>query len=88
MVQYPSAPHGRLASKQGGTAAARMRGSKTKGRKLFFFEKKNQKTFDRGRACWAAPRTQSRKSFLVLFFKKELLSFTMRAPAGTALAAS
>jgi hypothetical protein len=37
---------------------------------VFFFEKKNQKTFDRlsrGRR----QRTQRSKSFLVLFFKKE-----------------
>jgi hypothetical protein len=48
-----------------------------RGRKKFFFEKKNQKTF-----TWAAPRertngrwhTPNGKSFLVLFFKKELLS--------------
>jgi hypothetical protein len=44
-----------------------------KGRKQFFFEKKNQKAF----ICfgtwppgWHAKRS---KSFLVLFFKKELL---------------
>jgi hypothetical protein len=42
--------------------------------RLFFFEKKKQKTF----ACWRALRRQSvqkDKSFLVLFFKKEPLSF-------------
>jgi hypothetical protein len=42
-------------------------------RKYFFFEKKKQKTFaclDRGRASW--PGLMG-KSFLVPFFKKELL---------------
>jgi hypothetical protein len=44
------------------------------GRKQFFFEKKNQKTF----ASWLARpersvRIPKSKSFLVLFFKKELL---------------
>jgi hypothetical protein len=42
---------------------------------MFFFEKKNQKTF----ACWGARggmrvgsrARASRKSFLLLFFKKE-----------------
>jgi hypothetical protein len=46
--------------------------------KVFFFEKKKQKTF----ASWAEPlrlqRAQTRKSFLVLFFKKELLSGEFR----------
>jgi hypothetical protein len=47
------------------------------GRKRFFFEKKNQKTFRpcgaRGfsRGWWWA--RASRKSFLLLFFKKEAL---------------
>jgi hypothetical protein len=44
-------------------------------RKNFFFEKKKQKTF----ANWAEPirrRAPWSKSFLVLFFKKELLSFS------------
>jgi hypothetical protein len=44
-----------------------------KRRKIFFFEKKKQKTF----ACWAQRfrmgSAQMNKSFLVLFFKKELL---------------
>jgi len=45
-------------------------------RKYFFFEKKKQKTF----ACCLtrqerSVRTEASKSFLVLFFKKELLSF-------------
>jgi hypothetical protein len=48
------------------------------GRKQFFFEKKNQKTF-----------TLKNKSFLVLFFKKELLSsFVWREPQVLATAAS
>jgi hypothetical protein len=46
-------------------------------RKQFFFEKKNQKTFVRygqrrlSRLLWR--RRPTDKSFLVLFFKKELL---------------
>jgi hypothetical protein len=48
-----------------------------KGRKQFFFEKKNQKTFFHwrvrtGRGSRSKPRSAD-KSFLVLFFKKELL---------------
>jgi hypothetical protein len=49
---------------------------KGKESKKFFFEKKNQKTFIR----WVLRRTDRcansdmDKSFLVLFFKKELLS--------------
>jgi hypothetical protein len=43
--------------------------SKGKARKHFFFEKKKQKTFGFLNAY------QINKSFLVLFFKKELLSF-------------
>jgi hypothetical protein len=42
--------------------------------KQFFFEKKNQKTFE----SWAEPirrgRSQVGKSFLLLFFKKEGLA--------------
>jgi len=42
-----------------------------KGR-MFFFEKKNQKTFIA--LSWTRrQRAQTRQSFLVLFFKKELL---------------
>ena len=42
--------------------------------KQFFFEKKNQKTFGRlSRTLRKEPR-QPPKSFLVLFFKKELLA--------------
>jgi hypothetical protein len=44
-------------------------------RKMFFFEKKNQKTFTHGvrfrRVCDSMV-----KSFLLLFFKKEDLSFS------------
>jgi hypothetical protein len=39
-----------------------------RGRKVFFFEKKKQKTFVR------AVANLMEKSFLVLFFKKELLA--------------
>jgi hypothetical protein len=41
---------------------------------VFFFEKKNQKTF----ALWfraAASSEPTVKSFLLLFFKKEVLTF-------------
>ena len=49
-----------------------------RGRKQFFFEKKNQKTF----VClWPQPLATQHipksKSFLVLFFKKELLRFLL-----------
>jgi hypothetical protein len=44
------------------------------GRKQFFFEKKNQKTFTRlNTHCGGEGASQTDKSFLVLFFKKELL---------------
>jgi len=47
-----------------------------KGRKKFFFEKKNQKTFATfTRDVSPSPGQQEQKSFLVLFFKKELLAF-------------
>jgi len=42
--------------------------------RVFFFEKKNQKTFVRLRTL-PAGRAPSVKSFLLLFFKKEDLSF-------------
>jgi hypothetical protein len=42
------------------------------GRKRFFFEKKNQKTFGL-RLALPARYPQIRKSFLLLFFKKEEL---------------
>jgi len=47
----------------------------TKDRKLFCFEKKNQETFTRfGKRQNYRRRQQKDKSFLVLFFKKELLA--------------
>jgi hypothetical protein len=52
---------------------------------MFFFEKKNQKTFARLLPCWSpvlfcfsADRLNIR--FLVLFFKKEHASFLLRCP--------
>jgi hypothetical protein len=45
--------------------------------KRFFSEEKKQKTFliwAMG-GDWPTPQPQSNKSFLVLFFKKELLAF-------------
>jgi hypothetical protein len=43
-------------------------------RKMFFFEKKNQKTF--ARAVADPPESYAKgKSFLLLFFKKEDLPF-------------
>jgi len=42
---------------------------------MFFFEKKNQKTFDRCRGVFPSTYLKN-KSFLLLFFKKEDLSFT------------
>jgi len=70
-------------------------GATEKGRKKFFFEKKNQKTFPslaarlrhglkcgtgRGLSCEAPGR-----SFLVLFFKKEHFSFACLASPCLAL---
>jgi hypothetical protein len=48
--------------------------SKCEKSKVFFFEKKKQKTFGlwRARSSRRGPQGQS---FLVLFYKKELLSF-------------
>jgi hypothetical protein len=46
-----------------------------RGGRLFFFEKKNQKTF----ATWldlSGESGPSHKSFLLLFFKKEEFSFS------------
>jgi hypothetical protein len=43
---------------------------KAEGRKVFFFEKKKQKTFMSGESLGPAP-VKRHKSFLVLFFKKE-----------------
>ncbi len=45
-----------------------------KGSKRFFFEKKKQKAFITAVADSPATRAQANKSFLVLFFKKELLA--------------
>jgi hypothetical protein len=49
------------------------------GSKAFFFEKKNQKTFilEPRRVSFSTDRREHRriKSFLLLFFKKEVLAF-------------
>jgi hypothetical protein len=51
-------------------------GKTGQGRKQFFFEKKNQKTFAMlVGAAGATAAYRREKSFLVLFFKKELLSW-------------
>jgi hypothetical protein len=51
------------------------------GRKPFFFEKKNQKTFvNLDHACETA-RRQIHESFLLLFFKKEVLTSFLLRPA-------
>jgi len=44
------------------------------GRKRFFFEKKNQKTFESSAEPLRKGRSQMCKSFLLLFFKKEVLA--------------
>ncbi len=44
-------------------------------RKKFFSEEQNQKTFPLGAQSVAGGTHQTGKSFLVLFFKKELLPF-------------
>jgi hypothetical protein len=51
-------------------------------RKFFFFEKKKQKTFANGvrGPIQSGPRAPISKSFLVLFFKKELLTFFLGGP--------
>jgi hypothetical protein len=50
-------------------------------RKQFFFEKKNQKTFARSGTRQSYPtRTPTNKSFLFLFFKKEILSSFLTLP--------
>ena len=59
-------------------------GCLNKGRKQFFFEKKNQKTFafllESTCARHSTPMAPAiSKSFLVLFFKKELLAFFLFA---------
>jgi hypothetical protein len=58
-------------------------GADREARKYFFFEKKKQKTF----ACWLtrrarSTRTEASKSFLILFFKKELLSWRLPSCGG------
>jgi hypothetical protein len=50
-----------------------MRGCVEAPRKQFFFEKKNQKTFTRLDECTSNQTLQRSKSFLFLFFKKEIL---------------
>jgi hypothetical protein len=45
-----------------------------KERKQFFFEKKNQKTFESRAEPLRRGRSQMDKSFLLLFFKKEGLA--------------
>jgi hypothetical protein len=42
---------------------------------MFFFEKKNQKTFDHKGARLRLAWVPTCKSFLLLFFKKEVLAF-------------
>jgi hypothetical protein len=46
-------------------------------RKAFFFEKKNQKTFTHKAPRLRRVVCQVTKSFLLLFFKKEVLSFSL-----------
>jgi hypothetical protein len=43
-------------------------------KEVFFFEKKNQKTFTPSDARWPTVSGTTGKSFLLLFFKKEDLS--------------
>jgi exo-beta-1,3-glucanase (GH17 family) len=60
--------------RNGAAATEAVRGFFRQARKPFFLEKKNQKTFALKQAYRSfAARLQSDKSFLVLFFKKELL---------------
>jgi hypothetical protein len=68
----------------GASAVARTRfGSLAAGgkveRKQFFFERKNHKTYVPGTGRSLQPQLTI-KSFLVLFFKKELLSSLIHAP--------
>jgi hypothetical protein len=42
---------------------------------MFFFEKKNQKTFVHLDLVWSSRFTKGIKSFLLIFFKKEVLSY-------------
>jgi hypothetical protein len=58
------------------------RGARRKrGKKAFFFEKKNQKTSDVGLSLSGGYAMD--KSFLVLFFKKELLPCLTLIPCNT-----
>jgi hypothetical protein len=50
--------------------------------KVFFFEKKKQKTFDYLAAVSPGSARQICKSFLVLFFKKEPLGYSARIKRG------
>ena len=56
-----------------------MRVSK-KASKVFFFEKKKQKTFDSAVAALTGEHPTGSKSFLVLFFKKGLLALPVLLP--------
>jgi hypothetical protein len=51
-----------------------LNGERLYGGKAFFFEKKKQKTFGPCRVLVLKVRDSAHKSFLVLFFKKELSS--------------
>jgi hypothetical protein len=51
------------------------------GRKAFFFEKKNQKTSTSLGSPYPERLSPGFKSFLLLFFKKEVLSFPAFPPA-------
>ena len=57
-------------------------GTAEKGRKQFFFEKKNQKTFGPAVAEFPTACTQGDKSFLVLFSKKNRLPYFAVAITG------
>ena len=50
--------------------------------KAFFFEKKQQKTFDSAVARFRKHPRQPSKSFLLLFFKKEGLAFSCAEERG------
>ncbi len=53
---------------------------------MFFFEKRNQKTFAPRRRCGGIRPTLTEGSFLLLFFKKEGLALPFwRHPAPSAL---
>jgi hypothetical protein len=48
--------------------------SSKEGRKTFFFEKKNQKTFGPGGGCTGVAKSPRSRRFLLLLFKKEALA--------------